>query len=126
MQEQMLPFVQSFLFSLFCDFERAIVHNAMDNGGFTGAVFTDLSEGFDCLNYELLIARLNAFGLSRYALLFDQSYLTDRKQGVRVNGSCSTWIETVLGVPQGSVLGPLLINIYLNDIFIFLDGTNNL
>ena len=83
----------------------------------------DLSKAFEGLNHELLIAKLNAYGFSRSALLFIHSYLTNRKQMVWFNGSCSTWTETVLDVPQGSVLGPLLFNIYLNDLFMFLEET---
>ena len=79
-----------------------------------------LSKAFDCLNHELLIAKLNAYDFSRSALLFIHSYLTDKKQGVKVNGSFSTWTETVLGVTQGSVSGSLLFNIYLNDRFFVL------
>ena len=94
-----------------------------DNGGVAGDVLTDLLKAFDCLNHELLIAKLNAYGFSRSALLSIHSYLTDRKQRVKVNGSFSTWTETARGLPQGSVLRPLLFNIYLNDLFMFLEET---
>ena len=96
----------------------------MDNGGVTGAVLTDLSKAFSWLNHELLIAKLNTYGFSRSALLFIHSYLTDRKQRVNITGSFSTWTEAVQVVQQGSVLGPLLFNIYLNDLFMFLEETD--
>ena len=136
MQDQMLPFVQSFLSSLLCGFregygtQHALLRlveackKTIDSGGVAGAVLTDLSKALDCLNHELLIAKLNAYGFSRSALLLIHSYLTDRKQRVKVNGSFSTWTETVRGVPQGSVVGPHLFNIYLNDLFMFLEETD--
>ena len=84
---------------------------------------TDLSKVLDCLSHKFLIAKLHAYGFSLNALRLVHSYLINRKQRTTINTKYSSWEEILFGVPQGSILGPLLFNIFLCDVFFIMNET---
>ena len=90
---------------------------SVDNNKAFGALLTDLSKTFDCLDHELLIAKLNAYGFSLTASKLIHDCLSNREQQTKINSSYSSWHDIKFGVPQGSISGPLLFNIFLIDLF---------
>ena len=91
----------------------------LDKKGFGGAVLMDLSKALDTFNHELLIAKFSAYGFNNESLKLLRSYLANRWQRTKINKSCSRWTEFLQGVPQGSVLGHLLFNIYFSQLIIW-------
>ena len=94
--------------------------NEVDKGKVFGALLTDLSKAFDCLSHELIIAKLNAYGFSLSALKLVHNYLSKRQERTKINQSYSSWENTLFGVPQGSILRPILFNILISDLFLVI------
>ena len=89
----------------------------MDKGKLNGAVFLDIRKGFDSINHNILLEKLETqFGISNNELKWFKSYLTNREQVCAINGHLSSPQKIVCGVPQGSILGPLLFLLYINDL----------
>ena len=109
------------------------IKESIDNGKFGCGIFIDLKKAFDTVNHQILLTKLEHYGIRGAILKWFESYLSNRKQYVFHNGVASDMEAISCGVPQGSVLGPLLFLIYVNDLpnisdklkfFLFADDTN--
>ena len=102
------------------------IKQALDECENVGLILLDLSKAFDCLPHRLLLSKLNAYDVSYEACSLIKSYLCQRLQRVKVASARSKWQIMQKGVSQGSVLGPLLTYIFMNDIISELQGVCSL
>ena len=96
----------------------------LDDKKCVGAVLMDLSKAFDCIPHDLLIAKMHAYGFDFRSLIYFYSYLKRRKQSVKINNTKSSFQVLKSGIPQGSILGPIFFNLFMNDLFMFMKNSD--
>ena len=129
-------YLEKYLNSLLCGFWKAhslqhallkllqALQEELDKSVFVGTISMNLSKACDSLPHDILVAKFEAYGIDKNGLNLIHNYLTNRKQKTKISSSYSDWYDIVRGVPHGSILGPLFFNLFINDIFNFIERTN--
>ena len=109
------------------------ITKALDSGNYAASVFLDFAKAFDTVNHQILLSKLENYGIRGPAKACFESYLKNRHQIVKIGDTLSDKMQIVRGVPQGSILGPILFLLYINDIknsskilkfFLYADDTS--
>ena len=136
MEKQIAAYMEELMSPYLCGFRKgfstqnaliALIEtwkSSLDQECNAGSILMDLSKAFDTIDYNLVLAKLHAYGFDKQALNVIKSYLKDRWQRTKINTAYSYWAQLLLGLPQGSVLGLLLFNIYINDLLFKVNYTD--
>ena len=135
MQKQISGYINNYLSPYLCGYRKgfssqqalmSLIENwkrVLDKKGFGGAVLMDLSKAFHPIKHDLITAKLYAYGFSKETRKLLHSYLSNRWHRTKISKQFSSWQELIQEEPQGSALGLLLFNIYLNDLFCIAEST---
>ena len=135
MYEQLYEYLNSYLYDLLCGFLRAhsthyalsrlriSLEKGLGNSSLVGTILTDLSI-YNYLPHDHLIVKLETYGPDKLSLTLVNGYLRFRKQKKKIGTSYNDWANVTRGIPQRSILGPLLLNILINDVFLFTEKSD--
>ena len=127
---QLYDYMENFLNQLLCGFRKGYStqhelfkliqswQKELDESGFVETILMDLSKAYDCLQHDLMVAKLEAYDLAKESLQLISDCLSYCKQRTKIGSTYSDWADVIRGIPQVSILGPLLSNIFINNIFL--------